>query len=677
MVQTRRERRAIEAAESGEELAQPAPKKAAPKRKTKGKKAPADVSESETTSTRKTPSPTSTTASTPDHLRLSTPTHSDTRVSFPPAPDYGIARRAAQQEAASVTQKMVPVGFVNDTGNVCFRNSAIVMLLASPRFMSWIQDRYKVCIDKAIAESGPKDYADAFVILYELWQSWSRAGKEANAASPQLIKQRMQDFWTHLQDHQDVGCYSWTADPEDDLADKIGDNQEDPQELLLFIFDVARHVREQYYGRAIPSQQEMVQIQFAERFGCSWCRSQPGKNIRIRDPRLVEDQGWGFAMSESEETVLLEDLIASDVKSVVPGRKCPECGQKADKQEAERDAYNKQNEIKRPPPPTREDYSWKRIWSLPEVLIVQLRRTGFNEDGLCKINTRIDIPEELDLTPHVDETLAGKKSAQYRLRAFVCHRGAPGAGHYIAWAWINNVWYRFNDEKVTKSTLVQARKEQNFKDPFTPYLLLFERVADADEEEPRAPSPEKQSSSKIETAQQTQATIGEREVTPLEELSLQPFPLSTYTNLPEPPASNPSRDKDGDKEGDNDEDDERDEDPEPEKGEGPPPGKAFISVVVEFNGETINFPKYLADDIPGTSENQTLSVTVTVENNDLQKATVSGSGSFPRQWGDLQSKPGGKDAAASKASPKNAMSLKRGAAEEPPHEPQGKRARSA
>ena len=413
----------------------------------------------------------------------------------------------------------------------------------------------------------------------------------------------------------------------------------------------------------------MVQIQFAERFGCSWCRSQPGKNIRIRDPRLVEDQGWGFVMSEREETVLLEDLVASDVKTVVPGRKCPECGQKADKQEAERDAYNKQNEIKRPPPPTRDDYSWKRIWSLPEVLIVQLRRTGYNADGPCKINTRIDIPEELDLTPHVDKTLAGKKSAKYRLRAFVCHRGEPGAGHYIAWASINNVWHRFNDKKVNKSTLAQARKEQDYKDPFTPYLLLFERVADAAEDEPRAPSPEKQSSSKIETAQQTQAATGEREVTPLEGLPIQPLGFSTYTNLPEASATNPSGDEDGDKGGDND------EDPRPQDGEGPPPGKAFISIVVEFNGETINFPKYSVDDIPGISENQTLSVTATVENNDLQKATVSGSSSFPRQWGDLQSKTGGKDATASKASPKNAMSLKRGTPEEPPHEPQGKRPR--
>lgn len=185
------------------------------------------------------------------NLSLPTPNVSDTRVSFPRAPDYSTAVKIAQQEDASVIKTMFPIGFANLSGNVCFRNATVVMLLASPRFMSWIQDRYGPSIEQAQAIVGQQDYTDAFLRLYTLWQSWSRTSKKGRSTkvdNADLVAKRMGDFWSHLKDHENLGSYSWTSYPGSDDGHELGDDHEDAHEFLFFLLDVARHVREGNFG---------------------------------------------------------------------------------------------------------------------------------------------------------------------------------------------------------------------------------------------------------------------------------------------------------------------------------------------------------------------------------------------------------------------------------------------
>ena len=60
---------------------------------------------------------------------------------------------------------------------------------------------------------------------------------------------------------------------------------------------------------------------------------------------------------------------------------------------------------------------------LPEVLIIQLKRFNFDENGR-KLTTEIDVP--LEWQPF------GESSTPYRLRAVTIHRGVSlGSGHYI------------------------------------------------------------------------------------------------------------------------------------------------------------------------------------------------------------------------------------------------------
>lgn len=364
-------------------------------------------------------------------------------------------------------------------------------------------------------------------------------------------------------------------------------------------------------------------------------------------------------MPQDKKPVKLEDLIARDMKAVVPNRKCPECGKKADEQEEKRRAHNECNEIKISPPQNREDYLWKRIWSLPEVLVLQLSRNQFVYGNPIKIETAIDIPEEIDLEPFVDETLVGKKSARYRLRAFVCHSGGPSAGHYIAWASINDVWYSFDDKKVTKSQLDKARKEQHSRDgqPFTPYLLLFERVVDLADEESDKPFTEEESSEdipeEIERPTHARKTTERKETTPKRTPPKQPSPKQTSPQeTPEIPSDDGVTitcvNADGSMES-----------LEAGSGEVPPAGKVSISISVLFDGRKIQIPAILVNDIPGTSEHQALSVSLMVTNDASQRAIVSCSGSLTRESIDPKSKYDGKDDAAGKTTSNGAKSLKR------------------
>lgn len=371
-------------------------------------------------------------------------------------------------------------------------------------------------------------------------------------------------------------------------------------------------------------------------------------------------------MPQDKNPIKLEDLIARDMKTVVPNRKCPECGKKADEQEEKRRAHNESNEIKLSPPQNREDYLWKRIWSLPDVLVFQLSRNQFVYGNPIKIETAIDIPEEIDLGPFVDRTLAGKKSARYRLRAFVCHSGGPSAGHYIAWASINDVWYSFDDKKVTKSQLDKARKDQHSRDgePFTPYLLLFERVVGPADEENVQPFAEEEkeeeegssedSPEEIERPVHVRKTTERKEATP----KRTPPPKQPSPKQTSPPKTPESPSADGltiacvNADGSLDS-------LEVGSGEVPPAGKVSISISVLFDGRKIQIPAILVNDISGTSEHQALSVSLTVTNDASQRAIVSCSGSLTRESIDSKSKTDGKDAAAGKTPPSGTKSLKR------------------
>jgi len=87
------------------------------------------------------------------------------------------------------------------------------------------------------------------------------------------------------------------------------------------------------------------------------------------------------------------------------------------------------------------------IWSLPEVLVIHLKRFIFTRRLRDKIDSFVDYPiEGLDLTKYV-RSHTSDEPVYYDLFAVSVHSGGLGGGHYTAYAMNhkNNKWYHFND----------------------------------------------------------------------------------------------------------------------------------------------------------------------------------------------------------------------------------------
>lgn len=106
--------------------------------------------------------------------------------------------------------------------------------------------------------------------------------------------------------------------------------------------------------------------------------------------------------------------------------------------------------------------------TLPPVLELHLRRFeyDFSTDQMVKINERFEFPTTLDLdrgdrkyfTTDSDPSVVNK----YRLQSVLVHSGGPNGGHYYAFVrpLTSEQWYRFDDERVTKTKEKEATEAQ-------------------------------------------------------------------------------------------------------------------------------------------------------------------------------------------------------------------------
>lgn len=86
------------------------------------------------------------------------------------------------------------------------------------------------------------------------------------------------------------------------------------------------------------------------------------------------------------------------------------------------------------------------IWTIPDILVVHLKRFGGNRSFRDKIDVLVDYPiEGLDMTERVGLKEDGKEYI-YDLFAVDNHYGGLGGGHYTAYAknFYDNEWYDYN-----------------------------------------------------------------------------------------------------------------------------------------------------------------------------------------------------------------------------------------
>jgi len=188
------------------------------------------------------------------------------------------------------------------------------------------------------------------------------------------------------------------------------------------------------------------------------------------------------ALSEAEESVGRGGNGSSQAEQELPLEKCFSMFTETEKLSEEDLWYcSKCKEH-------REAFKRIQLWSLPAVLVVQLKRFSYTRWTRERLDTPVHFPlEGLDLAPYclpVDCKDAssssrtaegspdggpqggagdeGAESSIYDLVAVSKHIGALGGGHYVAYARssIDGVWYLFDDGWVRAVTTEEVRNDR-------------------------------------------------------------------------------------------------------------------------------------------------------------------------------------------------------------------------
>lgn len=111
----------------------------------------------------------------------------------------------------------------------------------------------------------------------------------------------------------------------------------------------------------------------------------------------------------------------------------------------------------------REAYKKMEFWSLPIVLVIQLKRFTYTTYSRDRLDTAVSFPlEGLDLTKYRIGPADPGVPAIYDLMSVSKHMGGLGGGHYVAYSRssINGRWYYFNDSSVQESSPEQVADDQ-------------------------------------------------------------------------------------------------------------------------------------------------------------------------------------------------------------------------
>ena len=110
-----------------------------------------------------------------------------------------------------------------------------------------------------------------------------------------------------------------------------------------------------------------------------------------------------------------------------------------------------------------------QLWSLPQVLIIHLKRFSYSRYRRDKLDVDVDFPiQSLDLSEYLPEGSVDR-NAQYDLFAISNHYGGLGGGHYTAHVKnCDSHWYLYDDSHVTKAQEADLNKS-------AAYVLLYRR----------------------------------------------------------------------------------------------------------------------------------------------------------------------------------------------------------
>lgn len=86
------------------------------------------------------------------------------------------------------------------------------------------------------------------------------------------------------------------------------------------------------------------------------------------------------------------------------------------------------------------------ISNLPQYLLIQLNRFGFDQNRATKNNQSVRFSKDIDISKMMK--VKSGISSEYELTGFILHSGTANEGHYISYEKIDNKWFDFNDSSV-------------------------------------------------------------------------------------------------------------------------------------------------------------------------------------------------------------------------------------
>jgi len=111
------------------------------------------------------------------------------------------------------------------------------------------------------------------------------------------------------------------------------------------------------------------------------------------------------------------------------------------------------------------------VTKLPKVLFLNPLRYRFVDERktAVKINTVIDLPDELDMSKFMKDPAADASSARFRLFAVIVHRGRidTGIGHYTIFAFVKSAWHELdgsNSKQVDISIVREFSEGRKYAD---------------------------------------------------------------------------------------------------------------------------------------------------------------------------------------------------------------------
>ena len=110
------------------------------------------------------------------------------------------------------------------------------------------------------------------------------------------------------------------------------------------------------------------------------------------------------------------------------------------------------------------------IWSVPDNLILQIKRFVARDYSCKKLFSKIDIPEVIDMAPYIIGP-QNKEDLKYQLHSVIHHIGTMDSGHYMATAYSEKEgkWFTYNDESVYET----PKKGSNSENA---YILFYHRI---------------------------------------------------------------------------------------------------------------------------------------------------------------------------------------------------------